>query len=108
MDRNDYEEALEYFETAVKRYPDHHTASVNAASVYARKKEFSNAAKLSKKGIECLQRAPEYTPVSKAGVLYANAAYAVYQEDLSLAVAWLRKAAQFGYDITDLKKTMKL
>ena len=63
---------------------------------------------MSKKGIECLERAPEYTPVSKAGALYANAAYAIHQEDRFLAAAWLRKAAQSGYDITDLKKAMKL
>ena len=108
LDRKDYEAALEYFEEAVKRYPDHPTAYVNASSVYARKKEYSAAAKMSKKGIECLERAPEYTHVSKAGALYANAAYAIHQEDRFLAAAWLRKAAQSGYDITDLKKAMKL
>lgn len=58
--------------------------------------------------MRCLQRALEFTLVSKAGALYVNAVYEAHQEDLSLAEAWLRKAAQFGYDITDIKKTMKL
>jgi hypothetical protein len=62
---------------------------------------------LFRQGIELLQAEPQYTTISRAGTIYANAARAAYSIDRAQAETWMEMAEIAGYNLKDLKKSMR-
>lgn len=103
----DYSCALQHYRTVQRYYPDHPSGYVNEGVVWLIKREYSKALSLFRQGIELLQAEPQYTTISRAGTIYANAARAAYSIDRAQAETWMEMAERAGYNLKDLKKSMR-
>ncbi len=83
---NKLDEALKYYDRALKNNKNYISAYYNIAEIYKRKKEFGKAEEIFKKAI---QISPNYvTPYYQLGNLYFN------KQDYDSAIDWYKKALE--------------